>query len=195
MFSAAFPTGADPQALTALYLALTLAWCARAWWRRRTRRPAAPLSPEERHKRHVASSRRTVRAAAKAADTLASLRAVHPHEFEEVVLTALRARGHRIRRNERYTGDGGVDGQVWIRGRRFLIQAKRYAGGIRAAHIEEFARVCRRARARGLFVSTGRMGPTGEAADIAAKRVVVVHGEALERLVSGRRVKVGGVRL
>ena len=182
----------DAQALTALYLALTLAYCASRW--RRGRR-ARPLSRAERHAGHVTRSRRTLRAARRAEDSLARLRSVHPHEFEEVVLTALARRGHRIRRNAAYTGDGGIDGQVWVRGRRFLVQSKRYSGAIRAEHIAEFARVCRRARARGLFVHTGRMGPKSVAADEASRRVVVVHGEALERLVAGQRVRVGGVRL
>ena len=189
-----FPTGfpaPDAQELTAAYLGLTLLWCAARLARRRPR----TLSRAERHERHVRRSHATLRAARKEDDRLRLLRSVHPHEFEEVVLTALRARGHRIRRNPAYTGDGGIDGQVWIRGRRFLVQSKRYKGAIRAEHIEAFATVCRRARARGLFVHTGRMGPRSVAADEASRRVVVLHGEALERLVAGRGVRVGGVHL
>ena len=194
MFSAGF-SPPDAQEVTALYLALTLLVCAARWRRRRARRERT-LTPEERHAAHVARSRRTLRAARRDPEgRLTRLRAVHPHEFEEVVLTALERRGHRIRRNAAYTGDGGIDGQVWVRGRRFLVQSKRYKGAIRAEHIEEFARVCRRARARGLFVHTGRMGPKSVAADEASRRVVVLHGEALERLVAGQRVRVGGVRL
>lgn len=123
------------------------------------------------------------------------MRAVTAHEFEEVVLTALAHRGHEILRSPRYTGDGGWDGEARIRGRRFLVQSKRYTGAIRAAHIEDFRRVCRAERCRGLFVHTGRMGPKSDAADQKARRVVVVHGEALERLIAGRRTKVGRVRL
>ena len=189
-----FPTGLftlDAQTLTQIYLCATLVYCALRW----PRRSAPPPTRKERHAAHVARSVRTVRAARQRKDTIERLRDVHPHEFEEVVLTALRRRGHRIRRNERYTGDGGIDGQVWVRGRRFLIQSKRYKGAIRAEHIDAFASVCRRARARGLFVHTGRMGPRSVEADAASRRVVVVHGEALERLVAGHRVRVGGVRL
>ena len=191
-----FPASFSPpsaQTLTALYLIATLLFCAARWRRGRRGRPPTRA---ERHAGHVERSRRTLRAARRDREGgLARLREVHPHEFEEVVLTALAHRGHRIRRNTAYTGDGGIDGQVWIRGRRFLVQSKRYKGAIRAEHIEAFATVCRRARARGLFVHTGRMGPRSVAADEASRRVVVVHGEALERLVAGQRVRVGGVRL
>ena len=189
MLLTGFPTP-DAQDLTAAYLALTLLYCAARW-----RRSPRTLTRAERHKRHVRRSRATLRVARRQEDRLRVLRDVHPHEFEEVVLTALQKRGHRIRRNAAYTGDGGIDGQVWVRGRRFLVQSKRYKGAIRAEHIEAFATVCRRARARGLFVHTGRMGPRSVEADEASRRVVVLHGEALERLIGGQGVRVGGVRL
>ncbi|WP_248844390.1 restriction endonuclease [Escherichia coli] len=38
--------------------------------------------------------------------------------------------GFRTIRNKRYTGDGGIDGQVKCGKHRYLIQAKRYRGHI-----------------------------------------------------------------
>ena len=181
------------QDLAAAYCVGVLA----AWlWTKRPRRPRARQpTPAERHADNIRRSRRIARAQRRQGPSLEALRAVTAHEFEEVVLTALAHRGHRITRSPRYTGDGGWDGEVRVRGRRFLVQSKRYARAIRAEHIEDFKRVCRAERCRGLFVHTGTMGPAADAADARARRVTVIGGEALERLVAGRRVRVGGVRL
>ncbi|MBB4660138.1 restriction system protein [Parvularcula dongshanensis] len=177
-------------------LAAILIACALILLRRTARTEEEQLTLEQRHALNVERSRAIARRFRKdVAMTMDHLRAVTPHEFEEVVLTALAHRGHRIRRSNRYTGDGGADGQAWIRGRRYLIQSKRYRRAIRPEHIEDFARLCKRERARGLFVHTGNMGPMSLEADRRARRVVVLHGEALERLVAGRRVRLKGVRL
>lgn len=193
MFPPTFPH-LSAQDLTAGYLTAVLAlylWSLRP---RRARKPK--LTSAERHARNVDRSHRIVRQVRRGdTPTIEALRGVSAHEFEEVVLTALKRRGHRIKRSPRYTGDGGWDGEVLIRGRRFLVQSKRYAKTIRAEHIEDFRRVCRAERCRGLFVHTGTMGPASLAADEKARRVEVIYGEALERLMAGRRTKVGRVRL
>ena len=62
--------------------------------------------------------------------------------FEEMILTALKKRGHKIIRNKKYTGDGGLDGQITMNGVEYLIQAKRYKNHINAAHVREFALIC-----------------------------------------------------
>jgi len=107
----------------------------------------------------------------------AYLRKVDPFVIEEFVLGALERHGHRIRRNDRYTGDGGIDGCCWIDDEPHLIQVKRYKGHIDAADVREFAGLCRRMGARGLFVHTGR---TGKGA--ASEKCEVVE------IVSGRRL-------
>jgi restriction system protein len=83
--------------------------------------------------------------------------------FEEMVLTSLRRKGYRIIRNEGYTGDGGVDGRAYLNDQHYLIQAKRYKDHIRAGDIEEFAKVCKRRKGRGLFVHTGKTGEQSRA--------------------------------
>src|SRR3546814_6309274 len=67
-------------------------------------------------------------------------------------------RGHRVIRNRRYTGDGGIDGEVIIDGQRWLIQAKRYRDAIRPEHVWDFAQMCATRRRRGMFIHTGRTG-------------------------------------
>ncbi|EPO2651139.1 restriction endonuclease, partial [Klebsiella pneumoniae] len=57
---------------------------------------------------------------------IAYLRKIDPFTFEELLLEGFESHGFRTIRNKRYTGDGGIDGQVIIGKHRYLIQAKRY---------------------------------------------------------------------
>lgn len=75
-----------------------------------------------------------------------------------MILSALKKRGYKIKRNKRYSGDGGIDGQVIIEGHCYLIQAKRYANHINPTHVQSFVRLCQRRRKKGLFVHTGKTG-------------------------------------
>ena len=91
-------------------------------------------------------------------DQIIHLRGVHHFVFEEMILTALKKRGYKIKRNKRYSGDGGIDGQVIINGQHYLIQAKRYKNHINPAHVQSFAGICKKRGSRGLFVHTGKTG-------------------------------------
>ncbi|HGA1545109.1 TPA: restriction endonuclease, partial [Escherichia coli] len=91
------------------------------------------------------------------------LRKINPYVFEELLLLAFERRGMRVIRNSRYSGDGGLDGQVLIDGERWLIQAKRYGRTIRPSHIDDFGELLRREGCRGFFVHTGRTGPASRA--------------------------------
>ncbi len=55
---------------------------------------------------------------------ITQLRGVNPFVFEEMILTALKHRRHQIKRNKRYSGDGGIDGQVRIKNDNYLITSK-----------------------------------------------------------------------
>ena len=74
------------------------------------------------HRRRISQSRAVLRAVRQftgegyAARCLAYLRSVDPLVFEEVVLSALEDAGLFILRNQRYSGDGGIDGKVWLPG-------------------------------------------------------------------------------
>lgn len=86
------------------------------------------------------------------------LRYTNPFVFEEMILTAFKQAGFKIRRNKRYTGDGGIDGIVYMDGKKHLIQAKRYRNHINAAHVQEFVTICQRQGCKGLFIHTGKTG-------------------------------------
>lgn len=111
------------------------------------------------------------------------LRKINPYVFEELLLTAFERQGYRIRRNRRYSGDGGLDGQVWIDGQRYLIQAKRYACTITPAHVAEFGALVRREGCRGLFVHTGRTGPKSRAALASFPEIELLSGQRLLELL------------
>lgn len=114
------------------------------------------------------------------ARALGYLRKIDPLAFEELILTAVEDDNVSVRRNLRYTGDGGVDGELTHRGQRVLIQAKRYAAHIQRAHVAAFASLCATNNAWGLFVHTGR---TGE-----GSRGVVTEAGGRVLIVSGHRL-------
>lgn len=115
----------------------------------------------------------------------ARLRAMDPLAFEELLLEAFEQRGHRVIRNRRYTGDGGVDGEVIISGERWLIQAKRYRETIRPEHVRDFAELCAARRQRGMFIHTGRTGGMSREAVNGARGIEIVSGQRLLALLTG----------
>ena len=123
------------------------------------------------------------------------LRSVNPYVFEEMILTALKHRGYQIKRNKRYSGDGGIDGQAIIEGHCYLIQAKRYTNHINPAHVQSFARLCQRRGRRGLFVHTGK---TGKKSDRIAQfsEIEMISGDRLLNMLNNEhREPMGRVKL
>ena len=94
------------------------------------------------------------------------------------------------------SGDGGVDGvidQDALGLDRVYIQAKRYASGnnIGAGAIRDFfGGLDRHKAAKGLFVTTSSFSPPArQTADLLSKRIVLIDGEQLTKLMI--RYKVG----
>ncbi len=115
------------------------------------------------------------------------LRKMNPYVFEEMLLTALSRQGFRIKRNASYSGDGGMDGQVWIAGQRWLIQAKRYGATINAQHVVAFGELARREACGGLFIHTGRTGEVSREAFRCWPDVTLISGQRLLQLLAGDR--------
>lgn len=144
-----------------------------------------------RHRRHRRYQKQAARALQRLpqlrddAARIVWLRKMNPYVFEEMLLSALSAQGHRIKRNASYSGDGGVDGQVWIDGQRWLIQAKRYAATISAAHVSDFGLLVRREGCRGLFIHTGRTGAVSREAFSHYPAITLISGQNLLMLLAG----------
>ncbi|BEO77587.1 restriction endonuclease [Serratia marcescens] len=110
---------------------------------------------------------------------LAYLRKINPYVFEELLLLAFERQGHAVIRNASYSGDGGLDGQVIIGGKTYLIQAKRYGRTITPSHITRFGALLRHHHCDGFFIHTGR---TGQLSRVLLQNHPHVH------LVSGRKL-------
>lgn len=116
---------------------------------------------------------------------LVYLRKINPYVFEEMVLIALERRGFPVRRNPRYSGDGGLDGQFWVGSQRWIIQAKRFSSAIRPEHVRDFGNLARREKCKGLFIHTGRTGQISAEYFQAYPEILLVSGAALLQLLSG----------
>lgn len=148
------------------------------------------------HRRRIAQSRAVLRAVRQftgegyAARCLAYLRSVDPLVFEEVVLSALEDAGLFVLRNQRYSGDGGIDGRVWLPGQGwYAVQSKRYGGHVNHHHVAAFGEaICHHGFGAGLFLHTGRSG-AAVYPHLTKSKVVLVSGASLVKLVLGRRAE------
>lgn len=86
------------------------------------------------------------------------LRKIDPYVFEELILYSFKKYGYKIKRNKRYTHDGGIDGRIKKNGQKYIIQAKRYSEYIKPSHVQEFIKVCRTKKNYGYFIHTGKTG-------------------------------------
>lgn len=107
------------------------------------------------------------------------LRKVDPYVFEEMLLLCFKERGFWVKRNSRYSGDGGLDGTVFNAQRqKILIQAKRYSQAINPAHIKDFWETIQNQDARGgYFIHTGRTGD--QSRENMNKNMMILSGEKL----------------
>nr|WP_310615779.1 restriction endonuclease [Pantoea cypripedii] len=145
---------------------------------------------QRRHRRYQKQAARALLRLPQLRDEAARiiwLRRMNPYVFEEMLLTALSRQGLRIQRNLSYSGDGGADGQVWINGRRWLIQAKRYSATISAAHVSAFGLLTAREGCPGLFVHTGRTGEVSREAFRRYDGITLISGQSLLWLLAGDR--------
>ncbi len=115
------------------------------------------------------------------------VRKMNPHAVEELVLDAAEAAGHKVRRNKAYTGDGGVDGEIFIEGLWYLVQTKRYSKAITPEHVTAFCCVCRQRGQPGLFIHTGRTGPRSR---MRGSPVTIISGSSLVTLINGTPIEV-----
>ena len=116
------------------------------------------------------------------------LRKVSPYVFEEMVLTAIKNKGHTITRSKSYSGDGGINGQCKIDGEIYLIQSKRYKGHINRKHVLAFDRLCHSKDVFGLFVHTDKTGAKSNAKHF--YNIDMISGDRLLKLLLDEPLKL-----
>lgn len=115
---------------------------------------------------------------------LTYLRQIDPFVFEEMLLNAFEACGYKVIRNKRYTGDGGIDGQIIYQGKRIPVQAKRYKNHINKAHMVAFTQVTQQRKAPfGLFIHTGQTGKGSYEVATSGTPILIISGDRLIRLI------------
>ena len=119
---------------------------------------------------------------------LSYLRKIDPYVFEELILTCFNEQGYRIKRNESYSGDGGLDGRVYIQGNLYLVQAKRYKSFIHTNHVNEFAALIAKQDnvIGGFFIHTGRTPSEAIRTLKSYSNVRLISGQKLVDLLQGR---------
>ncbi|MCX8967269.1 restriction endonuclease [Erwinia psidii] len=123
------------------------------------------------------------------AQRLTYLRKINPYVFEELLLLAFERQGLTVVRNDSYSGDGGIDGQVLIDGERWLIQAKRYGRTVEPEHVRQFDQLLKNYCRRGLFVHTGRTGKMSRDIHTASPRLRIISGQTLLAVLAGQGVR------
>lgn len=132
---------------------------------------------------------------AKLSTVIATLRRLSPYEFEELMLTCCKDQGWQIRRNSRYSGDGGIDGRTLIGGKLYAIQAKRYFGYINPEHIREFYQVIEtEGAAGGFFIHSGKTGTLSKQL-LSEFQIILLSGQKLVDFVLGKKLKIVGITI
>ncbi|WP_413715447.1 restriction endonuclease [Serratia ureilytica] len=143
---------------------------------------------QRRHRRYRAAAERIMARLPQLegeAQRLTYLRKINPYVFEELLLLAFELQGYAIARNASYSGDGGLDGTVFIAGRTYFIQAKRYGKAITPSHIRDFGALLQDARCEGFFIHTGRTGQLSRTLLQAYPQVHLISGQKLLALLAG----------
>lgn len=149
-----------------------------------------PDARERRHRRYRKTAERVRERLPQLSSDgarLSYLRKINPYVFEELLLLSFERQGLKVMRNPSYSGDGGLDGQVFIDGKRWLIQAKRYSRSISPQHVREFGELLTREDCCGFFIHTGRTGNKSYTCLQNLRRVQLISGERLLNLLAGRQ--------
>jgi len=150
---------------------------------------AARLVPKRksRHERKQDQARRVIEkinSFPEFRQKIAYLRKIDPFTFEELVLEGFERRGFTVIRNTRYTGDGGIDGRVYVNEQLCLIQAKRYTGYIATGHVRAFRELLEQNNCSGFFVHTGKTREGVKAAIHSDDRLFLISGQRLLDLIA-----------
>jgi restriction system protein len=113
------------------------------------------------------------------------LRKVEPFVFEELLLIAVAQNPKcKVIKNDRYTGDGGIDGKFILNNRLYIIQAKRYKSHIDSKDILDFIKKINESKAyKGLFIHTGKTGSQSWEFSSIDDNIEIISGNKLVHLM------------
>ncbi|UOY05732.1 restriction endonuclease [Muricauda sp. SCSIO 64092] len=113
------------------------------------------------------------------------LKKIDPFVFEELLLSAYKNKGFRIKRNKRYTGDGGIDGIIYNKdNEKIVLQAKRYSKYINRQHVRDFENSIYKEKAvKGYFIHTGKTSPETRRM-FSSSNVELIGGNKLIELIA-----------
>ncbi len=140
-------------------------------------------------KQSASKTLQKVRNFANDGQVISYLRKLDPFVFEELLLLAISENLNcTVIHNDKYTGDGGVDGKFILHQgnskKLYLIQAKRYSSHINHHDVLKLSREVENQKAfRGLFIHTGRSGKQAFANTYKYQNVEIVSGQKLVELV------------
>ncbi len=135
------------------------------------------------------------------AEIVERLQRLSPRAFERLVLEVMKALDYGEPDHVGRSGDGGIDGVVTADALGFekvYLQAKRYSRDhpVGASQVREFGGALdEHGTAKGVFVTTGRFTEAArKAAERSPKRIVLVDGATLARLMLEHRIGVRSSR-
>ena len=115
------------------------------------------------------------------------LRKIDPFVFEELLLSAFSSQGYKIKRNKKYTGDGGIDGVFYVGERKVLVQAKRYKGFVSTQHIKDIENIAKIRNCYAVFCHTGKTHRCTLDLYRNHDRLIIISGEKLIDLISNHQ--------
>jgi restriction system protein len=128
---------------------------------------------------------------ARAQADLSALRAMTPSEFEAYTAAAFEARGWRVEIVGREgRADGGLDLLMFGRGRRVVVQCKRYAAKVGAPVIRETMGVMMHHKAQGAYVVALSGFTRAAQAWAAGKPVKLINGGQLLKAIKANNRKI-----
>lgn len=113
------------------------------------------------------------------------VRKVEPFVFEELLLISIAQNPKcKIIRNDKYTGDGGIDGKFILDNKMYIIQAKRYKSYIDSQDILDFIKKIHETQSyKGLFIHTGRTGENSWKFCSTDDNIEIISGTKLVNLI------------
>ncbi len=121
------------------------------------------------------------------------LKKINPFTFEELLLSLFKESGCKIKRNKKYTGDGGIDGKFKYNGSWYFVQAKRYSNYIKNTDVEAFSNICIKNNVRGLFIHTGKTGKSSHNIASLNENLLIIEPHELIKFIKTGKLKISKI--